>query len=218
MGEKTGISWTDHTFNRVLFCVNFFMAFFANRNPIAYLVTDFWKFRKFLDVVSNKIAAAIVPALLERKTISRKHIKPPSFIKHGKALVSALRQLSVFITMAIFATGRFFSCRLTDLYSRLNAERRSPSIIWKSFVRFTKQKFCFCSVRVTFESGYSSFGRFTFFHPAAYKARSINTIGASSVLSKFNNWLPSFTPRASFQSRRGERKIILYGNSCEFCS
>lgn len=109
MAEKTEIAWTDSTFNPWLSVMVFVVALIAQRNPIAYIESKLWMIRKWLDVMRSKVSATRIPAMLASKFVPQEHVKAPSLVIHGKPLIPAVCELSVFVGMALISTMRSFS-------------------------------------------------------------------------------------------------------------
>lgn len=114
-----------------------FVAYLAQCDPVRDIEPQFGVVGKWLDVMGVKIPATRIAAPLASEVVTAEHVKAPSLVLHRKALVTALRQLAVFVRVAFLTARRSLTSYGANLPSGLYCVLFADAVRWAILGRFT---------------------------------------------------------------------------------
>lgn len=196
MAENTHISWATHLCS----VVKLMMAVVAKRYPVRYYKAKFRIVRERFNVMSVKIPAAIIAAVLAAEFVANVHVKAPSFIFCAESYIMTFCALSILVGM----TGRTANCcsteSLTDFFASLYRVLYPQSLTWDSLFLKTHGELCFCGMSMALESRDPALRAYRSFDPPTAKAFRFPPVIARAIVCEFFSFFPVFTPRASEES------------------
>ena len=220
MGRDSKIEWTHHTFNPwSRLAVLQFVARLAERNAVRDVESQFGVFGKGLDVMGVEIPAASIAAPLAGKVVTAEHIEAPSLVLHREALVTALRQLTVFVRVAFLTAGRSLTRGGAYLPSCFDGMRNTQALGWLTHPCLRHLLFGFVGVAHPLERGHSATERRVgIIGSAARFADRGESISTAPVDMKTVTFDPTAASVAPLKALLNSLLVFLYGYADSFCS